>query len=101
MASGKFKSTDQYTTTISRIKDVKSKLNDAKKDYDDGEEVKARQIWKEIFGKEFPSVDDEEEEAKSFSKALTEGTLKITSTGALSTKIGTTMAASTGFHGDE
>lgn len=101
LASGKFKSYDQYTVSINRIKKVKDELNKAKKHYDDGEEVKARQIWKDIFGKEFPAVDEEEEEAKDFSKALSDGTLRVASTGILSKTAGMTMAASKGAHGDE
>ena len=55
----------------------------------------AEKNWKEIFGKEFPTVD--EEEAKNFSKALSEGSLKIGSTGALSTTAGSAIGASKGF----
>ena len=98
LSSGKFKSNDQYTTTFNRIASVKNKLNDAKKKYDDGKEDEAKQIWKDIFGKEFPSVDVDE--AKNFSESLSQGTLKISSTGALSTSGGMAIAASKGFHGD-
>ena len=58
----------------------------------------AKKIWKEIFGKEFPTVD--EEEAKNFSKALTEGSLKYSSTAGLSSIAGTAVSASKGFYGD-
>jgi hypothetical protein len=96
--SHKFKSNDQYTTAINRIKKVKDKLIDAKKLYDDGKESEATQIWKDIFGKEFPSVDVEE--AKNFSKSLTEGSLRVSATGALSMTSGMAMGASKGFYGD-
>lgn len=96
--SNKFKSNDDYNTSINRIKKVKEKLNDAKKKYDEGKEDEAQQIWKDIFGKEFPSVDTEE--AKSFSKSLSEGSLRIGSSGLLSTSIGTAISASKGFYGD-
>jgi len=96
LQSSKFKSTDEHTAAINKIKKVKDKLNDAKKKYDLGNEGEAMQIWKDIFGREFPTVD--EEEAKNFSKSLSEGSLKICSTGALSTTVGSAIGASKGFH---
>lgn len=99
----KFKSKDQYDTAIKRIREVKDSLNVAKENYDKGEEAEAKEIWKDIFGKEFPSP--YAEEAKNFSKALSEGELKNTKEGMLSTVAGTAMAASKGFfsdvHGEE
>lgn len=94
----KFKSNDQYKTAINCIKKVKNKLNDAKKLYDDGKEYEAIQTWKDVFGKEFPSV--EAEEAKNFAKSLTEGNLKISSSGVLSLTSGMSVGASKGFYGD-
>jgi hypothetical protein len=96
--SNKFKSNDQYTASINRIKRVKDKLNDAKEKYDNGKEDEATQIWKDIFGKEFPSVDIEE--VKNFSNSLSEGGLKVSSTGALSTLSGMAISSSKGFFGD-
>lgn len=96
LQSSKFKSTDDNTAAIKKIKKVKDKLNDAKKKSDLGKEGEAMQIWKDIFGREFPTVD--EEEAKNFSKSLSEGSLKIGSTGALSTAVGSAIGASKGFH---
>lgn len=98
LQSNKFKSNDDYTTSINRIEKVKEKLNEAKEKYDDGKEDEAIQIWKDIFGKEFPTVD--EDEAKNFSKSLSEGSLKISGTGTLSTTVGTAISASKGFFGD-
>lgn len=95
LQSAKFKSNDDHTATTNKIKKVKDKLNDAQIKYDDGKEVEAKKIWKEVFGKEFPTVD--EEEAKNFSKALSEGSLKIGSTGALSTSVGSAIGASKGY----
>ncbi len=95
-SSSKFKSIEDYTASTNKIKKVKSKLDDAKKLYDEGKEGEAMQIWKDIFGKEFPTIDTEE--AKNISKSLSEGSLKIGSTGALSTAVGNTIAASKGFH---
>jgi hypothetical protein len=96
--SNKFKSNDDYTSAINRIKKVKEKLNEAKEKYDEGKEDEAKQIWKDVFGREFPSVDVEE--AKNFSKSLSEGNLKINSKGILSTSVGTAIFASKGFFGD-
>lgn len=96
--SHKFKSNDQYLTALNRIKKVKDKLIDAKKFYDEDEEDEATQIWKDVFGKEFPSVDIEE--AKNFSKSLTEGSLRVSAAGTLSLTSGMTMGASKGFYGD-
>lgn len=98
LQSAKFKSNNDYTASTNKIKKVKNKLNDAKKKYDEGKEAEAKKIWKEIFGKEFPTVD--EEEAKNFSKALTEGSLKYSSTAGLSSIAGTAVSASKGFYGD-
>ena len=89
--TSKFKSIDDHTAAVNKIKKLNDKLNDAKNKYDEGKEGEAMQIWKDIFGKEFPTVNLDE--AKNFSKSLSEGTLKIGSTGALSTTVG-----SKGFH---
>lgn len=98
LQSSKFKSYNDYTIATDKVKKVKTKLNEAKQKYDEDKEGEAIQIWKDIFGKEFPTIDMEE--AKNFSKALSEGTLKINSTGILSTSVGTAIGASKGFHGD-
>ena len=99
LQNSKFKSSDDYETVIKGIKTVKEKLNDAQAKYEDGKEDEARDIWKEIFGKEFPCV--EVEEANNFSKSLSEGTLRIDSSGTLSTSVGMVIGASKGFFGDE
>jgi len=98
--SHKFKSNDAFNTTINRIKKVKDKLNDAKNKYDEGKEDEAIAVWKKIFGNEFPTAD--EDEAKNFSKSLTEGTLKISTAGVLSDVSGRQVPAlKGGFYGDE
>jgi len=99
LLSNKFKSNDEYIAASNKVKKVKEKLNKAKTHYDKGEEGEATKIWKEIFGKEFPTVDTDE--AKNFSKALTEGDLKIGTIGMLSTTVGKSIPASKGFFGDE
>lgn len=97
--SRKFKSNDDYSTIVNKIKKVKVKLNDAKNLSDENKGADAIKIWKEIFGKEFPTVDLDE--AKSFSKSLSEGGLRVGSTGALSTTIGKAVSASKGFYGED
>lgn len=98
LISQKFKSNDDYTASVNKIKKVKDKLNNAKKLYDENNEIEAIKIWKEIFGKEFPTVNMDE--AKNFSKSLSEGSLKVSSAGILSTTIGKSVSASKGFYGD-
>lgn len=97
LQSSLFNSTDDYAAAINKIKKVKDKLNDAKKKYDGGKEGEAMQIWKDIFNKEFPTVD--EEEARSFSKSLSEGSLKVGASGLLSTTVGKAISSSKGFFG--
>lgn len=99
LVSNTFKSFDDYTAAKNKIKKVKDKFNEAKKLYDNGKESEAILMWKDIFGKEFPTTDVNE--AKNFSKALSDGTLKISSAGLLSTNTGKTIPASKGFYGDE
>lgn len=95
--SQKFKSSDDYTKSMNKIKKVKDKLNEAKKKLDVGKEDEAIQIWKDIFGREFSTVSVDE--AKNFSKSLSEGSLKISPAGILSTTAGVSISASKGFFG--
>lgn len=95
----KFKSNTQYDDFKNKLNRTKKKLQNAKEFLDKNNQYEAKKIWKDVFGKEFPTVN--EEEAKLFSKHLSEGTLKATSIGLLSTTLGKTMAASKGFYGEE
>ena len=99
MKLNKFKSNDEYESSLKKAKKVKNKLKEANEFFTDKNEVEAKKIWKEVFGKEFPTVD--EEEAKNISKSLTEGTLKYSSTAGISTAVGSSLSASKGFYGDE
>lgn len=99
LLSLKFRSNNDYTASLKKVKKVKEKLKNACELLDEKKESEAIQIWKDIFGKEFPSVDIEE--ARAFSKSLSEGTLKIGSTGVLSTISGKAVPASKGMFGDE
>lgn len=94
----KFKSDNKYDDSISKIKKARDKLNKAKSHVDNKESSEAIKIWKEIFGKEFPTTD--ENEAKKFGKSLAQGSLKISSSGALSNTVGRDIRASKGFYGD-
>lgn len=95
----KFKSNTQYDDFKNKLNRTKTKLQNAKEFLGKNNQYEAKKIWKDVFGKEFPTVN--EEEAKLFSKHLSEGTLKATSIGLLSTTLGKTMAASKGFYGEE
>ena len=81
------------------IKDiVKSRLAEAKRLIDDNKVGEAKKIWKDIFGREFPVLD--EEDAKNIADASKKGALKYSATTGLSTIAGSAMAASKGFYGD-
>lgn len=93
-----FGTDNKYDTANDNVDFVKQKLNEAKNLLDGGKEADAKKIWKEIFGKEFPTVD--EEEAKNFSRALSEGSLKISSSGLLSENVGKNVTPSKGYYGE-
>jgi hypothetical protein len=98
LEKNKFKTSNQYDDAIKKIKSVRDKLNKAKDHIDNKENDEAIQIWKDVFGKEFRLSDVEE--AKAFSKQLSEGSLKAASTGAVSSTVGRNIPASKGFYGD-
>jgi len=96
---GRFKSYDEYSKGKEKINKAKGKLQDAKGQLNEKKEAEAKKIWKEVFGSKFPAIDDDE--AKSYSKSLSEGTLKYSTTAGLSSTVGSTaIAASKGFYGD-
>ena len=94
----RFKSNTEYTKIKELIQTVNGKLIEAQKLNDEKKTGEAKKIWKEIFGKEFPTLDDDE--ARAFSSSLSNGTLKYSAAAGLSTSVGTSMAASGGFYGD-
>jgi hypothetical protein len=98
LSQDKFKSTDDFTVASSKISKVSGQLNDANTKYVGGTEGEAIQIWKDVFGREFPTVTIEE--AKKVASALVAGVLKVGSNGNLSTTIGQSVTASKGFYGD-
>lgn len=96
---GRFKSYDEYSKVKDKINKVKVKLQEAKRQLDDKKEGEAKKIWKEVFGDKFPALDANE--AKTFSESLSNGSLKYDSKTGLSTSIGSTLAASGGFYGED
>lgn len=94
-----FKSPQDYESAINKVKKVKQKLNDAKKLLDEKKEQDAVEIWSKIFVSAFPAHDPED--AKKVSKALSEGTLKISSSGTISFTNGNSIPGSKGFYGKE
>lgn len=96
--SSKFKSETEYDKFKKKLEKTKNKLNEASDYLDNKNENEAKKIWKEIFQKEFPIID--EEEAKEFAKLLSEGSLKMASSGVLSATAGKTVSISKGFFGD-
>jgi hypothetical protein len=97
LLSTKLKSNSDYLIAIEHIKAVIKKLDEATAKCADNKEAEAVQLWKDIFGKEFPTIDPAE--AKNFARAITDGSLKIAATGGLSTTVGQAVGASSGYHG--
>lgn len=96
--SGRFKSYEEYLKVKAKIGNVKDQLQNAKELLDDKKDGEAKKIWKEVFGKKFPLID--ESEAKSFSESLSKGKLKCSATAGLSTTAGSPIRASKGFYGE-
>jgi len=97
LLSPKFKSNDDYLKAIEHIKKVIKKLKEAEDKCRENKEGEAIQIWKAIFGRDFPTIDPAE--AKTFSRAISEGSLKVAGSGLLSTSTGYSIGASKGYHG--
>ncbi len=97
LLSTKFKSNADYLSSVEHIKKVIKKLDEARAKCANGKESDAVQIWKEIFGKEFPTIDPAE--AKNFARAISDGGLKVAATGGLSVSTGYSIGASSGYHG--
>lgn len=97
LEKAKFKSNNQYEDAIRKIEKVKGQLNTAREHLDKNENAEALRIWKDVFGKKF--IISDIDEAKSFSKKLSDGLLKSTSTGVVSEKVGRNIPASKGFYG--
>jgi len=97
LQSYKFKSNDDYLKAIGKIKAVIKKFVEASDKCSENKEGEAIQIWKGIFGRDFPTIDPEE--AKNFARYIGEGKLKVGSSGLLSATVGNSIGASKGYHG--
>ena len=86
---------NQYQAVLDSIKNVQSILEDAENKSD----KEAIVIWKSVFGSDFPKYD--QEQAKTFSKALTEGKLRLSASAGLSMIGGKAIPASKGFYGGD
>ena len=95
----RFNTEKQYNTALDAIKGVSEKLTDAKSKKDNNNEPAAIKIWHAVFGKDFPTIS--EEDAKNMSSLLTSGKLKYGAATGLSAVIGHAVAASKGFYGEE
>lgn len=95
----RFNTVKQYNTALDAIKGVSEKLTDAKSKKDNDNEPAAIKIWHEVFGKDFPTIS--EEDAKNMSSLLTSGKLKYGAATGLSAVTGHAVAASKGFYGEE
>ena len=95
----RFNTVKQYNTALDAIKGVSEKLTDAKSKKDNDNEPAAIKIWHEVFGKDFPTIS--EEDAKNMSSLLTNGKLKYGAATGLSAVTGHAVAASKGFYGEE
>lgn len=98
LRNNRFESDSKYSNVKKSIVEVKSNLLEAKRLLDNKKESEAKKIWKDIFGKEFPVLDDDE--AKTFSNSFSKGTLKHSMATGLSLSTGTTIANSGGFYGE-
>lgn len=98
MQNNRFNSYNEYEKVKKKVCEVKEKLVEANKLNDSHNVGEAKKIWKDIFGREFPVLD--EEEAKNIAKASKTGSLKYSTTAGLSTTVGSLMAASKGFYGE-
>lgn len=98
LRNNRFNSYNEYEKVKKKICEVKEKLVEANKLNDSHKVGEAKKIWKDIFGREFPVLD--EKEAKNIADASKKGTLKYSATAGLSTIAGSAMAASKGFYGD-
>lgn len=95
----RFNTVKQYNTAFDAIKGVSEKLTDAKSKKDNDNEPAAIKIWHEVFGKDFPTIS--EEDAQKMSSLLTSGKLKYGAATGLSAVTGHAVAASKGFYGEE
>lgn len=99
LSASKFKSYEEYEKTLKKINGTYGLFEKATLQLLTKRENEAILIWKSIFGSDFPTTT--EEEAKSFSKSMLEGSLKISPSGIINQTAGKTVPQSTGFFGEK
>lgn len=95
----RFNTNNQYNASLDAINDISDELTDAKSKKDNNNEPEAIKIWHSVFGKDFPTIS--EEDAKKMNSLLTSGNLKYGATTGLSAVSGHAVAASKGFYGEK
>lgn len=95
----RFNTPNQYEAAVSAVKKVSALLKEAKEKVDNQKEAEAVKIWHDIFGKDFPTIS--EDDAKRMSSLLSNGGLKYGATTGFSSITGHAVAASKGFYGEE
>lgn len=95
----RFNTDNQYNASLDAINDISDELTDAKSKKDNNNEPEAIKIWHSVFGKDFPTIS--EEDAKKMNSLLTSGNLKYGATTGLSAVSGHSVAASKGFYGEK
>jgi hypothetical protein len=98
LTSSKFENNDIYNTALEKLKDVKSKVIEAHNLYIAKDENQALVAYKAIFGDKFPAVSVED--AKAMSDAMKSNSLKMASSGLL-TSSGLINVQPTKFFGDK
>ncbi|MBK7086176.1 MAG: hypothetical protein IPH53_16520 [Flavobacteriales bacterium] len=97
LIKSKFNSGAAYDQAIKKVQQAKERLAKAEDHLRKDEQDEALAIWKELFGSVFKVLDLGE--ARSFSSALREGTLRVAGPGVLSTAAGRAIPASSGYFG--
>jgi predicted nucleotidyltransferase len=94
-----YKDIDSQNYANEKVQKVFENLSEAKSLLDEGDDGRARKIWKKVFGDQFKVGDVEQ--AKRLSEALGSGDLKYSSLAGLSLLHGKAVPKSTGFFGDQ
>lgn len=94
----KFGTDNKYSDAKNAIDKVNQILGNAYLNLKGGKESEAIKLWAMVFPK-FPTLN--QDEVKSISESMSNGTLKYSAIGGLSTLAGRAVAASGGFYGEE
>lgn len=99
MDSSKFSTINKFEIASENLGLTKETLTQARDlHFNQNDESGAIAIWKEVFGREFPTINVNE--AKEYGKMLSEGSLKISAAGTLSSTSGQSVPKSSGFFGE-